>query len=430
MKEIKKMSKKDHPSKEIVGTDGTGLSGKQIILCVTGSIAAYKAIDLARLLMRHGADVIPVISESTSIFLNPEILKWATGNEVITKLTGDLEHIQLANYHMSDMVLVYPSTANTIGKFVNGIDDTPVTSILTVAFGAKIPIMFAPAMHEAMFNNSFIVENIKKLKNIGIYFIEPSINEDKAKVATPESTLYSIMEIFSNTHKKNPLSGKKVLITAGGTSEYIDPVRVISNLSSGKMGFFITSEALELGANVTLIVGNNSLQMEKMIHPNLDVKKIVTVDEMESIVNSELSSSNYDMVILSAAVSDFKPLHASKSKIDSKTEELVLKFIPTNKIINQIKKNNENIFLIGFKADIGTIKSDLIEKSFEKLKESNADLIVANNVGKKSTMIGSDFNELFVVDTNKKVTHIKFNKKKIVVKELFKIILKYFNEEK
>ncbi len=426
MTELKRLDENTHPSKEIIGSDGSGLSGKKIILCIAGSIAAYKAIDLARLLMRHGAEVVPVTSPSTAIFLNPQILKWATGNEVITKLSADLEHIKLANYHMSDLVLVYPSTANTIGKFLHGIDDTTVTSILTVAFGAKIPIIFAPAMHEAMFNNSIIIDNIKKLKTMGIHFIEPSVNEDKAKIATPESALSRILEIFSNINKPTPLSGKRILITAGGTSEYIDPIRVISNLSSGKMGFFITSEALELGADVTLIVGHNSLQMEKMSHTNLTIKKIVTIDDMERAIYSELSSVNFDMVILNAAVSDFKPLQPSTSKISSTIEELTLKFIPTNKIINQIKKINKNVFLIGFKADIDLTSPDLLEKSFEKLVESNADLIVANDVGKKSTTIGSDYNELFVIDTNKKITHIQFNEKKIVVKELFKIILRYF----
>lgn len=426
MTEIKIAGKNIHPSKEIIGTNGSALVGKKIILCVTSSIAAYKSIDLARLLMRYGADVFPVMSPTTSLFLNPEILKWATGNNVVTQLTGDLEHIRLSNFQKSDLVLVYPSTANTIGKFVNGIDDTPVTSILTVAYGAKIPIIIAPAMHEAMYNNSFIIENIEKLKTKGVFFIEPSIDEDKAKIATPESTLSYILKLFPKITKKTPLSGKKILITAGSTSEYIDPIRVISNLSSGKMGFFITEEALQLGGNVTLIVGNNSLQMEKMAHPNLTVKKVLTSDEMEEKLYYELSSSNYDMVILSAAVSDFKPTNSSKYKIDSKTEKLILKFVPTKKIINQIKKIDKNIFLIGFKADICKTKSELIEKSFEKLKESNANLIIANDVGKKFTKIGSDFNELFVVDTNKKVTHIKLNEKKIIVKELFKIILKYF----
>src|SRR5437899_2404331 len=131
-----------HPSKDITGLEGNELARKKIVLCITGSIAAYKAIDLARLLMRHGADVYSVMSETVaSTLLTPDMMKWATGNYVVTKLTGDLEHIFLADYNMSDLILVYPCTANTIGKMANGIDDTPVTSILSVALGSKIPIM-------------------------------------------------------------------------------------------------------------------------------------------------------------------------------------------------------------------------------------------------------------------------------------------------
>jgi phosphopantothenoylcysteine decarboxylase / phosphopantothenate---cysteine ligase len=146
-----------HPSKDIRGTEGSELEGKKIVLCITGSVAAYRAIDLARLLMRHDADVHAVMTESSaSMLLNPEIMKWATGNDVVSKLTGNLEHIMLADYGMSDLIIVYPCTANTLGKVVAGIDDTPVTSVLSVALGSKIPIIVAPAMHEAMYENIFV----------------------------------------------------------------------------------------------------------------------------------------------------------------------------------------------------------------------------------------------------------------------------------
>src|ERR671928_1425345 len=143
-----------HPSKDIIGLEDNDLAGKKIVLCITGSIAAYKAIDLARLLMRHGADVYSVMSKKVApTLLTPDMMKWATGNCVVTKLTGDLEHISLADYNKSDLILVYPCTANTIGKMANGIDDTPVTSVLSVALGSKIPVIIAPAMHEAMYEN-------------------------------------------------------------------------------------------------------------------------------------------------------------------------------------------------------------------------------------------------------------------------------------
>src|SRR5512143_3369134 len=153
-----------HPSKDITGSDGGELAGKKIVLCITGSVAAYRAIDVARLLMRHGADVYAVMSESTvTALLHPDMMKWSTGNDVVTKLTGDREHIMLADYNMSDLVVVYPCTANTIGKVANGIDDTPVTSVLSVALGSKIPVIIAPAMHKAMYENRLIQENVARL---------------------------------------------------------------------------------------------------------------------------------------------------------------------------------------------------------------------------------------------------------------------------
>ena len=161
----KKLDKKDHPSLDIVSSYGVELSGKKIVLCVAGSVAAYKAIELARLLMRHGADVKCVATQAVLKLIQPEYFKWATGNEVITKLTGDLEHIRLADYNRSDLIIVYPATANTLGKLANGIDDTPVSTVLTVGFGSKIPILMCPAMHASMYENSAIKKNIDFLKN-------------------------------------------------------------------------------------------------------------------------------------------------------------------------------------------------------------------------------------------------------------------------
>ena len=153
------------PTRDIYCTEGKELIDTRIVLCITGSVAAYKAIDLARMLVKHGAEVLTVMNQGTSkIFLSSEMMKWATGNDVVTELTGNLEHISLGDQDTTDMIIVYPCTANTIGKLANGIDDTVVTSVLTVALGSHIQIIICPAMHEAMYNNSIIQENINKLK--------------------------------------------------------------------------------------------------------------------------------------------------------------------------------------------------------------------------------------------------------------------------
>ena len=149
-----------HPSLDIVESYGTELSGKKIVLCVAGSVAAYKSIELARLLMRHGASIKCVMSGASTKLIKPDYMKWATGNNVITKLTGNMEHIDLADYKRSDLIIVYPSTANTLGKLANGIDDTPISTVLTVAFGSKTPILMGLAMHASMYENAAVRKNM------------------------------------------------------------------------------------------------------------------------------------------------------------------------------------------------------------------------------------------------------------------------------
>ena len=228
----KKIKKKDHPSLDIVSSHGVELTGKRIVLCVAGSVAAYKAIELARLLMRHGADVKCVTSKAVTKLIQPEYFKWATGNDVITKLTGELEHIRLADYNQSDLIVVYPATANTLGKLANGIDDTPVSTVLTVGFGSKIPILMCLAMHASMYENSAVKKNIKFLKN-KIQFLSPKMIESKAKSPEPEDVLENVLKKFGSS---SLLKNKKILMTAGPTIEQIDPIRVITNQSSGKTG--------------------------------------------------------------------------------------------------------------------------------------------------------------------------------------------------
>jgi len=433
------MSSNLHPSKDIIGTWGNLLKDKKIILCVCGSVAAYKAIDFARLLMRHGANVFPVISDSAIMLLHPNYLQWATGNDVVTKLTANMEHIKLADYNKSDLIILYPGTANTIGKFANGIDDTPITSILSVGLGSKIPIFIAPAMHEAMYDNQLVIDNILKLKKIGVNFLESIISEGKAKVIPPDQALELVLEFFTKVEKKrNVLSNKNILITSGGTMEYIDPIRVITNLSSGKMGYAIVKECLEQGAKVTHIVGNSSIYSTSNSFnlENLITIKVNTSDEMYSKVIYEITSKKYDIVIFAAAVTDFKLAQTNDKKIPSQISRSInLELIPTKKIINEIKLIDKDLFLVGFKAYYDVPDSYLINKAKEKLTECNADIIVANDVGRKNTRIGSDYNEVFIVkrndvyntnnndNNNNQVVHLTVQSKESIAKKLFEIII-------
>ena len=412
-----------HPSKDITNTWGNTLKDKKIVLCVCGSVAAYKAIDFARLLMRHGANVFPVISNSATILLHPNYLRWATGNDVVTKLTADMEHIKLADFNKSDLIIVYPCTANTIGKFANGIDDTTITSILSMALGSKIPIFIAPAMHEALYYNPLVIENISHLKKLGVIFLEPEITEGKAKILQPEQALQSVLELFTLS-KKKVLSEKNILVTSGGTVEYIDPIRVITNLSSGKMGNAIIKHSLELGANVTHIVGNFTTVPFSSNSSNLETIKVNTSDEMYTRVISEISSKKFDIVIFAAAVTDFKLLQIHKKKIPSQISHSInLELVPTKKIIDEIKLIDKNIFLVGFKAYFDVSNTYLINKAKKKLKECNADIVVANDVGRINTKIGSDYNEVFIVTQKEPVVHLKVQTKDSIANKLFEIII-------
>ena len=407
----KKIKKKDHPSLDIVSSYGVELSGKRIVLCVAGSVAAYKAIELARLLMRHGADVRCVTSNAVTKLIQPDYFKWATGNEVITKLTGELEHIRLADYNQSDLIIVYPGTANTLGKLANGIDDTPISTVLTVGFGSKIPILMCLAMHESMYDNSAVKKNIKFLKN-KIEFQLPQLIEGKAKAPEPEDVLQYVLKKFGFSSK---LKNKKVLMTAGPTIEYIDPVRVITNLSSGKTGTLLASELISAGAKVTLIYGPGNQTPSK----GIKVINVTTSKEMFDATKKELKKK-FDIVVMAAAASDYTPENPSKSKIKSDKKSLIIRLKKAPKIIDLVRKYQKNALLVGFKAETNLTKIALIKSSQKKMKESGADIIVANDIGKKYQK-NTDYNQVLILN-NKKIISSGWKKKEKIVKIIKKEI--------
>jgi phosphopantothenoylcysteine decarboxylase/phosphopantothenate--cysteine ligase len=330
---------KKHISKEIIGTQSNILKGKKIVLCITASVAAYKAIDLSRTLMRNGAEVFPVMSKSTkSKLLTEEMMNWATGNKTVSELTSDLEHIALANYGKSDIVIVYPCTANTLGKFANGIEDNPVTTVLSVAFGSGIPIVIAPAMHEAMYENIIIMENIKKLKSLGVSILEPSITEDKAKVISADKVVQFVINKIT-TPKARMKSKINVLVTAGSTVEYIDSIRILTNLSSGKMGMNIAQQCLDKGFNVTFVYGHGSLNIPD--DPRMENIKIKTTEEMLKTMKDRILDEKQHVVFHTAAVADFSISLSNRTipnKIDTRNGTKTMKLVPTPKIVDKIKQ--------------------------------------------------------------------------------------------
>ena len=400
----KKLKTKDHPSLDIVSSHGMELSGKKIVLCVAGSVAAYKAIELARLLMRHGAYVTCVTSNAVTKLIQPEYFKWATGNEVITKLTGELEHIRLADYNQSDLVIVYPATANTLGKLANGIDDTPVSTVLTVGFGSKIPILMCLAMHASMYENLAVKKNIKFLKN-KIEFLSPKLIEGKAKSPEPEDVLENVLKKFGFS---SVLKNKKVLITAGPTIEQIDPIRVITNQSSGKTGVSLASELISAGAKVTFVYGPGNEKAPK----GAKIINVVSSKEMHSVVKLELKKK-FDIVIMAAAVADYVPIIQSKNKIKSSKSSMNISLKKAPKIIDQIKKYQKNVLLVGFKAETNFTKAQLIKSAQKKLKESAADMIVANDIGSIRYKKNPKNNQVIIVDSKKNIVSGWMSKEKI-----------------
>ena len=402
-----------HPSLDIVESYGTELTGKKIVLCVAGSVAAYKSIELARLLMRHGANVKCVMSNASTKLIKPDYMKWATGNNVITKLTGDMEHIDLADYKRSDLLIVYPSTANTLGKLAAGIDDTPVSTVLTVAFGSKIPIVMGLAMHRSMYENAAVRKNIAFLEK-KIDFVSPNMIEGKAKAPEPEDVLHFILTKFGQS---KILKGKKVLVTAGPTIEKIDPIRIITNHSTGKTGVLLASELVSAGAKVTLVYGPGITEPPK----GAKIIPVQTVTDMFNEVKKQMKKK-FDIVILAAAASDYIPKNQYSKKIKSTKNSLTIELKKAPKIIDHIKKLQKDVFLIGFKAETDISKKELVVRAKQKLRDSKADMIIANDIG-ENYFKDTRYNQLLIVDSETVVT-IGRNKKEKIAKLICKNIEK------
>jgi phosphopantothenoylcysteine decarboxylase/phosphopantothenate--cysteine ligase len=401
-----------HPSKDIMFKKSRRLEGKKIALCLCGSVGIIKSPELARELMRNGAEVFVVMSPSSQKLISPTLMEWATGNPVVTELTGKIEHVLLGKN--VDLVLVAPATSNTISKIASGIDDTPVTSLVISAMGYGIPILIVPAMHASMYSNPIVLENIKKLTSMGIKVIEPQIMEDKAKFPDIEIIIEEVISIFT----KKDLKGVSILVTAGPTRSYIDSIRYITNGSSGKMGYAFAKEAYLRGADVTLVSGPTNLPIPR----NVKMINVETTEEMLKTIEELLSKNKYDLFVMAAAPLDFKVENKYEGKISS-NNKFIINLSPLPKIINIVREKSENTFIIGFKAEYGLSKEELISRALEKLKEAKADLIVANSLSNPFTGFNSDYNEVYVVNKEGNVVHIPISSKHEIANRILDIYL-------
>ena len=355
-----------HPSAEIHCEKGDGLLGKTIVMGITGSIAAVECFGVIRELVRNGADVIPVMTEDALKIVTPDSMEFASGFKPITELTGLTEHITLLNGDDSaDLLLIYPATANTISKIANGIDDTVVTSMATVALGAGIPIAIAPAMHQAMYDNPAVVDNIERLDSWGVEFIGPRMDGERAKISPADEVVANVKRILSDS----PLKGKKVLVIGGRSEEPIDSMRLISNRSTGKMAVCMAEAAFERGAKTELWMGACSVKLPEYI-------PTVRFDSVEDL--AELTEEiDHDIVIVPAALSDFKMKDVRDGKISSDSD-LTLELDPAPKILPMITSRCKTV--LGFKAESGLTEEQLIERARSRLVQYGLYAVVANDI--------------------------------------------------
>ena len=369
----------------------------EIVLCVTGSMAATETIKLAREFRRQGHSVKAFMTKEATKIIHPNALEFATGQEVVLELTGKIEHV---NYSQADLILVAPATANTISKFAYKISDNPVNTLLITAYGHDTPIVFVPSMHDSMYDA--VSENVEKLKDEGIKFVNPRLDEGKAKFpAIDDIVLESVRAVNLDRVNKgiedSNIAGKNILISLGGTFEEIDPIRGISNRSSGRMGLELAKEAFIRGANLTILAAHHEVTIPK----SFNVISAESTVEMSKKVGELIPE--FDIFISTAAISDFTPINKEDFKISS-SYNLTLEFEPVSKIIQEIKAINEDIFLVGFKAEYDISEEKMIECAKTQMQKAGTDLVVANDVSHKGCEFGSLTNEVILVsDEIKKV---------------------------
>ncbi len=356
-----------HPSEAIVGSQSSLLKGKKIVLGITGSIAAVECFELARDLMRHGAAVIPVLTPEAQKLVTPYAMSFATGQEVITELDGRVQHVSLMGdvAGRADLLLIAPSTANTISKIACGIDDTTVTTMATVALGSGVPILIAPAMHGAMFNNPMVAENIEKLKKAGIEFIGPRMEGKKAKIAVKEEIVHAVIRKLSDGKMK----GRRLLIIGGSSAESMDDMRIVTNKGTGETAVELAKAAYHEGADVELWMGRCTVPLPSF----LPIKRFESLADLESL----MPNIDHDMVVVPAALSDFTfDKKGGKLPSEAKVTKLQLKSVP--KMLPLLVKRCDKV--VGFKAESGVDKKDLVKEAVESLNRNFLSAVVANDL--------------------------------------------------
>lgn len=393
------------------------MKNAKIVLGVSASIAAYKAVELVRLLVKEGAEVRVMMSANAGQFVAPLTFEALSGHPVYhtqfdSQNSAEMEHIRIAEN--AELLVVAPATASMLGKMAQGLADDALSS-LHLAF--KGPVLVAPAMNEGMWAHPAVKNNIATLKSRGVDFIDPESGELACGVIGPGrlADLPVILEkVKSYFSQRDDLNGIRFLITAGPTHEAIDPVRYLSNPSSGKMGYAVAEQARERGAEVVLISGPTYLKAP----PGVDFKSCKKADEMNSLVQEHLE--NCDVLVMSAAVGDFAAEKLEKEKIKKQGDEgLVLKLVPTKDILLEVAKRNSGKLVVGFAAE----SQNLVESAMEKLKKKNLDLIVANDISAPGIGFQSDSNQVTIIDREENMENLPLKPKREIADLLLDRIL-------
>jgi len=384
------------------------LTNKAIVLGITGGIAAYKTADLASKLVQAGAKVEVVMTESATKFITPLTLRNITHRPIVTDMFEpaseySLEHIALAE--AADVVVIAPATANTIAKLACGIADNELTCLV---LATKAPVIVAPAMNDNMYHNPITRENLAKLKARGFAIVDPEYGRLASgkvgwgRLADIETIIATIKQVLG---RSGDLAGKKIVVTAGGTQEPIDPVRHIGNRSSGKMGYAVAEAARDRGATVTLVTAPTSLSDPA----GIEIVHIQTAREMKSAVAKAVAKA--DALIMAAAVADYQPKTTAKSKIKKDSLTLTLELVRTPDILMEVKGN---FIRVGFAAE----SDDIIANAKQKLKKKNLDLIVANDITATDSGFGVDTNKVTLIDRSGKIDKLPLLSKREVAERI------------
>ncbi len=358
-----------HPSTRLRGAKSNHLRGRRVVLGVSGSIAAVEAVRIAHELIRHGADVVPVMTPAATTILTPLALEYATGHAPVVHLSGRGEHVEwMDGPRRADLLLVAPATANTLAKISLGIDDTALTSFATVALGSGVPVLVAPAMHEVMGRNPAVAQRLRDLAKMGVTVVPPHPEEGKAKLAAAED----IAEACIHRLAKGPWVGRNVLVVSGSTAEPLDPVRVLTNRSTGRMGVELATAAHRMGANVTLWNAWGSVPLPSF----LGTRRFTTVGDLLRLCE-KTPLADFHAVFLPAALGDFAP-EPSRHKIssDEAPPPLVLKRLP--KVVTTIRRQAPKSILVAFKAESDA--RQLLARARDRMDAYRVDVMVANTV--------------------------------------------------